>query len=259
MASLHTAITRFLAWMDAPRRDYGPAGFKPVDAPEPLSFDPDSAEGFSWLIPPHNTADPAAWDEYWTNQLTHGIGPALYDMFSDDRELLAAMRGLQIQTILCAGSGVSLEPCALAAASFRVIALDNSPQALAIAQARPAGPEHLEIFLDEQSHKAGGNVAYVVGDLFDPAIAPGPFDVIIERRTLQNYVEPAFSQLLAALIARLSPEGIFLTHCHDSRWRPPAQPRHVTSSWWLAQGGVLWSGGFPKPTGRVAWPVTSTG
>jgi hypothetical protein len=100
----------------------------------------------------------------------------------------------------------------------------------------------------------------VVGDILDPLAAPGPFDVVIERRTAQNYIEPQFSLILTALIARLSPNGILFTHCHDACWRPPATPRNVTSEWWLAHGGILWDGrSRPKPAGRVACGFTSTG
>jgi SAM-dependent methyltransferase len=181
-------------------------------------------------------------------------------MFCEDRTLVSAMFAQQMRTVLCAGNGISQEPRALAAAGFEVVALDISPRALAIAQECPLRDDVLECFLDPASHRPGGHVEYVVGDILDPAVAPGPFDVVIERRTAQNYPEPEFSLVLSALIARLSPEGILFSHCHDGRWRPPARPRHVTAEWWLARGGIIWDGeSRPKPPGQVAMRYTSTG
>jgi len=261
MASLRNAIARFLGWMDAPRHRAHPDYSQP-DYGSPASDDPSRAafeEEIRRLLPPHNSADAASWDQYWDNQLAAGFASALYDIFLDDRALIPIMQDLAVHTVLCAGSGASLEPRALAAAGFDVLALDVSPRAFEIAERRRAGPDVMEAILDPATYRDGGKLTYVVGDLFNPELAPGPFDVVLERRMAQNYAEARFSLLLSGLRARLSPNGLFVTHCHDGRWRPPARRRHVTAEWWQSQGGVLWSGVGPKPKGQVAWPITTTG
>ena len=212
-----------------------------------------------WLHPPANLLDPTAWNQYWDAHLAHGLGPPLYDMVCDDRLLVRAMVEHNMTTILCAGSGISMEPRALAAAGFQVVALDLSTRALQIAREFPPSDDLFEAFLDLSSRRPGGRVEYVAGNILDPSVCPGPFDLVIERRTAQNYPDSERAILLTALAARLSPHGILFTHCHDGAWRPPGKPRHVTSSWCRAEGWAMWSGVGPKPHGRVAWPFTSTG
>jgi len=212
-----------------------------------------------WLHPPEDLLDPNARDQYWSDQLAHGLGPPIFDMFCDERLLITAMSQHKMKRILCAGSGISMEPRALAAAGFDVVALDISPRALEIARAFPPSDGLLELFLDVGSLRPFGHVDYVVGDILDPATCPGPFDVVIERRTAQNYLEPERARVLAALAARLSPQGILFTHCHDGAWTPPAEPHHVTGEWCRDQGWPIWNGTGTKPDGRVAWLLTSTG
>lgn len=209
----------------------------------------------SWLFPPTDMHDPAAWDKYWYNQVSHGLGAPLFDMFVSDDTLIEVMSEQHLRTVLCAGNGISQEPRVLAGASFEVTALDSSPLALQIAETW-------------QSERSRGNndivserqVTFVVGDLLDPTICPGLFDVIIERRTLQLFSEPEQKLALDALLARLQPEGIFLSHCHDSRWRPPGEPLHPIRTLLRDKELTIWSGKpKPKPMGRVGWIETSTG
>jgi len=117
-----------------------------------------------------------------------------------------------------------------------VVALDLSPRALQIAREFPPSDDLLGNFLDLGSLRPGGRVEYVAGDILDSAVCPGPFDLVIERRTAQNYLDSERAHLLTALAARLSPHGVLFTHCHDSGWRPPAKPRHVTSELCREQG-----------------------
>jgi len=216
-------------------------------------------EEVNWLHPPKDLLDPNAWDQYWTDQLSHGLGPPLFDMFCNERPLIAAMSRHEMKRILCAGNGISMEPRALSAAGFDVVALDISARALEMARTFPPSDSHLMTFFDVGHLRPGGHVHYVVGDILDPTKSPGPFDVIIERRTAQNYLEPERARVLAALAARLSPQGIRFTHCHDARWKPPAKARHLTGEWCHAQGWSIWNGTGTKPDGRVAWLFTSTG
>ena len=94
----------------------------------------DEAQELSWLNPPTDPADVAAWDRYWTNHIEHGIGPAFFDMFCVDHEFVRVMNNRRLKTILCAGNGISQEPRALAEAGFDVTALDCSSRAIEIAR-----------------------------------------------------------------------------------------------------------------------------
>jgi SAM-dependent methyltransferase len=207
-------------------------------------------DDLEWLYPPTNMHSASAWDRYWRDQVSHGLNPELFDMFLSDDSLIRVMSEHGMRTVLCAGNGISQEPRVLAAAGFEVTALDISPVALQLAQR--AGPA--------TDSAQPGKVKFVVGNLLNPRICARPFDVVIERRTLQVFPENERSVALDALLARLGPQGMILSHCHDARWRPPAAPTHVTISLLLERDLAIWSGGpNPKPTGRVAWLQTSTG
>lgn len=219
----------------------------------------DNAE-LSWLDPPTDPLDIAAWDRYWTEQVRHGIGPPLFDMFCDDRELVEVMNAEGMKSVLCSGNGISQEPRALAEAGLEVVALDFSPQAIQIAKGFEFPAEGFEHFCEPGLRRQGGHVEFVVGNFLDLTVCPGPFDVIIERRTAQIFFNHGIGPVLCALAKRLSQDGIFVSHCHDTTWRPPAKIRHYAESWFRDNGWTVW-GGTPgrKPPGRVAWLFTSTG
>src|SRR2546423_3369031 len=139
------------------------------------------SEDPSWLCPPADPLDVAGWDRYWVEHIKHGIGPQLLDMFCDDSMLLRVMNDERIKSILCAGNGISQEPKTLAAAGMDVVALDISPQAIEIAKSYPLPPKAISHYFEPQLEKPGGHIEFVVGDILDSAICPGPFDVIIER------------------------------------------------------------------------------
>jgi hypothetical protein len=99
-------------------------------------------------------------------------------LFCNDDLLLDAMQARSLSTVLCVGSGLSVEPRALAAAGLDVTALDLSPYAMWCAptlDVRRSGR-----FFDQQRLRAGGRVRFVAGDLMGSAVGPGPYDVIIE-------------------------------------------------------------------------------
>jgi 2-polyprenyl-3-methyl-5-hydroxy-6-metoxy-1,4-benzoquinol methylase len=104
-----------------------------------------------------------------------------------------------LKTVLCAGSGVSREPSRLANVGFDVTALDLSPTAIRVAKSMD--PPNLR-----------GQIRYVVGDFFDAALCPGPFDVVIERRTIQVIPEQDRSAALSALAGRLRAGARITSH-----------------------------------------------
>jgi hypothetical protein len=215
-------------------------------------------EDLSRFFPPNDVHSPEAWDAYWKAQLDHGIGLLMCELFCDDNFLLDAMQARSLTTVFCVGSGMSREPHALAAAGLDVTALDLSPFAMeSVSRIKRRGSGR---FFDERRLRDGGRVGFVAGDLMDPATCPGPYDVIVERKTLQLVAEEDRPRAVTAVVNRLSPHGILLTHCHDGRWKPPAMPRHVVEPL-LAPAGVTkvpW-GSVPPPDGRIALVFTSTG
>ncbi len=220
----------------------------------------DSEDDLSWMDPPRDPRDAQGWNEYWDQHFAHGIGPPLFDMFCDDRELIAAMVQEDKNRILCAGNGCSMEPRALAAAGFDVTAVDLSRRALEISMQFPPSNQLLNTFFDMDALRPGGRVEFVIGDLFDTTVASGPFDMVIERLTAQTYPDEDRSRFLAALAGRLASEGVFFSHCHDNRWKPGTEPHHATRRWFQEHGWPIWNGGpGRKPTGRVAWLFSSTG
>lgn len=231
---------------DAPRR------------PPPLQRDDDIARILALLEPPADRRSSAAWDDYWRRQLSTGFA-AVFDMMVDDHALVTLMRQQGWHLVLVAGNGISGEPCALSAAGFDVVAVDISPLAVKIAERIQLSETELRPFIGEGQARATGTATFVQGDLLDPTVAAGPFDVIIERRTAQGYPDDERDTLLSALAARLATEGIFLSHCHDSAGGPGREPRHVTGEWFRAHGWNILHRGEEQPSGRTAWLVSSTG
>jgi hypothetical protein len=220
----------------------------------------DEDDGLAWLRPPADPLDVAGWDRFWLEHINHGIGPSLVDMFCHDSMLIRVMNDEGMKRILCAGNGISQEPKALAAAGMDVVALDISPQAVEIAKSYPFPLGGISNYCEPELQKPGGTVEFATGDILDSAICPGPYDVIIERLTAQNYFTRDIGTVLNGLAQRLSENGIFFSHSHDGAWKPPAKRRHYSESWFHEAGWTIWNGRpGRKPLGRVAWLFTSTG
>ena len=220
----------------------------------------DDSYDLSWLNPPANPHDGPAWDRFWQSHIEHGIGPPFFDSFCDDFELVRVLNDEGKRSILCAGNGISQEPKALAAAGMEVVALDISPLAVEIAERYPFPLEAISQYYEPGLQKPGGKVEFVTGDILDSTTCPGPYDVIIERLTAQNYHTHGIGTVLNALAQRLSENGIFFSHCHDGAWRPPAEPRHYPGQWFRETGWTIWNGRpGRKPTGRAVWLFSSTG
>jgi hypothetical protein len=211
-----------------------------------------------WFFPPCDVHDHAVWDRYWQDQITHGLSPPLFDMFSNDSPLIQCLLNRGARTLLCAGNGISQEPRALAAAGFEVIAMDLSPAAAHLAEIWQFSSKELDRFSTKEQRAPGGTVKFVVGDILDRSACPGPFDAIIERRMLQLFPEEERGLALDALASRLQPGGLLLSHCHDGGWKPPNRPVHQVEQGFRDRG---WSINWKPPdhAGRVVWLVMSTG
>ena len=184
-------------------------------------------DDFDWLWSPTDIHSPAAWDHHWEAQVSHGLGPGIFDLFCDEQLLISEMRRRGFSTVLCVGNGISQEPRALAEAGLQATAMDLSPMATAIAQNFPLRPEQLARYFSSELTQPGGSVEFVVGDLRDTSVCPGPFDVVIERCTLQLFPPTERGSALDALADRLRPDGIFVSHCHNGGWRPDEPRVHL--------------------------------
>ncbi|MDQ3488338.1 MAG: hypothetical protein M3468_11470 [Acidobacteriota bacterium] len=83
---------------------------------------------------------------------------------------------------------------------------------------------------------------------------PGPFDVIIERRTLQLFYEEELPGAMKAVADRLASPGIFLSHSHRNRGAEGMSQ----AGWFRAQGWPFWSSTTPL-TSKTAWLVSTSG
>jgi SAM-dependent methyltransferase len=221
-----------------------------------------------------DTPDAEFWDQWWQDRVSRGhaetfpLLPAplvefrgrVFDVANSDALLAIVMAEHGLRTVLCAGNGVSQEPRALAEVGLDVTALDISPVATRFAETFQ-DPRGLPFFGVSQMSRPGGRVQFVVGDLLDPAVCPGPFDVVIERRTVQVLAEHLRGDALSALSRRLGEPGIFLSLClddpfaHDLGWSQHKSGLfHASQSWFEERDWGIWDE-VPSSTleGRVAW------
>jgi hypothetical protein len=223
-------------------------------APQLPDFD------LSRMLPPRTMTDPAAWDRYWQNWFDYGQNLWLLDahLFCDDGQLVDAMRMHGLKKVLCVGNGLCLEPRALARMGFEVTAVDLSPVATEAVRRLEPRDEFLAKLVGGRTEAPGGQVEFVVGDLRDAACCPGPFDVVIERRTLQLYPDGERPAATKAVADRLGSPGIFFSQCHAGAWKPPAPRVHVVEPWFVQHGWLRWVPGSSL-AGRVVWTQVTTG
>lgn len=228
---------------------------------------------------PMETKNAEFWDEWWRQHLAECSGnrflfpgfpspigwhpSSLYKLVNRDDLLATVMLEQGLRTVLCVGNGLSQEPRALAAAGFEVTALDISSVAVSYAQAYVVDAGDLGHYCSPTLHRPGGHVEFVVGDLLDPMVCPGPYDVVVERRTVQWFAEPERASALSAIASRLNKVGIFLSQCLDDPFPSDlgwSQHRsglfHASELWFREQGWVTCDDvARPPHRGRVAWLV----
>jgi hypothetical protein len=211
-----------------------------------------------------------AWDEYWKNQLKFGpMEVSVNDGLSSNASLPGLLSQRGSRTILCVGNGLSSEPVALALHGFHVTALDISAVPAEVLGRTFRHPDHpvsripgFDLSADDSvtfgssglidpelcppmhrstDHppRAGGSLSFVTGDLTNPQVCPGPFDVIIERRTLQLFQDQEQTAALESLEARLADRGTFVSQQHSGGWRPGDSRTHYAAAWLSAHDFVL--------------------
>jgi hypothetical protein len=176
---------------------------------------------------------------------------------ASDPSLLDRLARLHVRTILCAGHGLSTEATALALHGFDVTAVDISEvatlaqrealthlvEASAGSRLDAAGvatfseqplpselcpPMHRN---DKVQRRGGGRLAFVTGNLLSNDVAPGPFDAVIERCTVQLFPPALREAAFEALSARLTSAGLLISHQHDGAWRPHEPRDHFANAW----------------------------
>jgi methyltransferase family protein len=232
------------------------------DPDESLGVPPDDDLG--WLWPPSDVHDAAAWDRHWHNQVANGLAPPIFDIFCDDQELVKFLDARKMKTVLCVGNGLSQEPRALAAAGFDVTAIDLSSEGCRLAQLWTFDKKQLAQYILPEQQRPGGHARFVVGDIMDPTVCPGPYDAIVERCTLQLFPTEERSAALEALEHRLSPQGLLRSNAHNGGWRPGEPREHpleplLTERGWEVTHSQPGSISNPESTTRQAWLSLSTG
>lgn len=242
------------------------------------------------LDPPRDMHDSAAWDQYWNKQLEFGaMEQSMMDQMASDPSLPSLLTRRGVRFVLCAGNGLSREAVALAMYGFHVTALDISSLAAAAFHDSFANPEHpvrqvsgsvlrddgTLVFSDQGQidsalappmhhsagqHKGGGTLTFVAGDLTRPDVCRGPYDAVIERRTLQLFGDEKIAAL-DGLIARLRPKGIFVSHEHAGAWRPGDPRNHYAEAHLRNRGFAVHHGDGEGVTDapRVAYLLFSSG
>jgi len=244
------------------------------------------------LLPPRDVHDRAGWDRYWKAQL--GVGcfeQGFNDMMSSDPHLVGLLRGRGARTILCVGNGLSGEAPSLALHGFDVIALDisavpaeshrtkwenpghparripgfavRSDGAWTFGPPDPIDPELCPPIHKSPGHpnRGGGSLSVVTGDLMNPELCPGPFDVVIERRTVQLFPEAERPAALERLVARLADHGTLVSHEHRGCWRFDEPCTHFAETWLAERGFDLnaWGSEMPASEARLARLVFTSG
>ena len=270
--SLGALFRRLIDRADAPRVPSRESDHSPRDVPTTRTLAEAwlAAAAAGKLTPPADVHSSAAWDEYWRNQLKVGaVDQGFADFMSSDTRLPPLFARRSARTILCAGNGLSNEALALTLLGFNVTALDISavPGQLFAAMLRDASrPIHRVPGFSERDDgsvvfsaassidpelcppiyrsadyppRGGGSLVYATGDLMDPQVCPGPFDVVIERRTLQLFPNTERLVALERLVARLSNRGVFVSQQHVGCWKPGDDRTHYAESWLASRGFVI--------------------
>ncbi len=169
--------------------------------------------------PPADPRDAEGWDRYWRFQLADEAGDDGWFYEELAPLLVPALRHHGLRTILDVGAGISVEPAAFAWAGFAVTALELSPVAVERARAQIFTVEDAGHFFGADPaavHRAGGTLVHVAGDFLDPVACPGPFDVVLSRRTIQHYRGQGLAAI-EAIIGRLADPGVLVLHTHNAR------------------------------------------
>lgn len=214
------------------------------------------------MHPPADRRDVAGWDQFWIEREKRNLFFDAIPMFSLVPAVVLYAQRHDLHTVLCVGNGIEQGPIAMAAAGLRVIAIDLSPVATRLAMRfSQKNPEH---GVPEPIRRPGGSAEFITGDLFHQELFPGPFDIVMENRTIQLFEKADRDVALDRLLARLASNGLFVSSAHHGAWRPPAPyPKHPLGDLLRSRGirveGPPRPGSDLPPPGMQAWLSMSTG
>ena len=181
-------------------------------------------------------------------------------MSIDDNFIVETAQRFGLISVLCVGNGLSQEPVALSKAGLIVTALDISPFAVFVAKEMSKSFDSPEKYFDTSLIRDGGSIQFLEGDLFNANQCPGPYDIVIERRTIQDYPPEKHCVAVNCIISRLAKRGIVVCHCHDATWRPGKKPKHATRSELEKLGIQFWNcEELQNLDGQLAIAVSTTG
>lgn len=182
---------------------------------------------FTFVCPPPDWRDVEGWNTYWTKRLEEARQDLvrIFDIRTIEcvmvpRELPRFI-SLGYRRLLIVGNGISIMPRVFHHAGFETAALDVSSVATKFAGEYTPTEQDWKIAFQIDEHgevgeqyarfaREGGSLDFVCGDMFDPAVTPGPFDIIWSSRSIQGFAEIEMTQAIRALDARLQPDG----ECH---------------------------------------------
>jgi len=102
-------------------------------------------------------------------------------------------------------------------------------------------------------------MSHVTGDLMDASLCPGPFDAVIERRTLQLFPPEERVAALERLEARMAPNVLFVSHQHYGAWKPEEPRLHYAQEWATERGFVAEHTPDGATAARAARLIFTTG
>ncbi|MFN2190006.1 MAG: hypothetical protein ACK2T3_14675 [Candidatus Promineifilaceae bacterium] len=124
------------------------------------------------------------------------------------------MRLLNLNTVLCVGSGLTLDPQRLAGSGLEVDAMDFSKFAMDVMREIDLTDEFLDRICEDELRKEGGICRFVEGNLFDHSVCPGPYDVVLERSTVQT-LGSRRREGVQSLQGRVSKDGYLISQWHN--------------------------------------------
>lgn len=216
--------------------------------------------------PPTDMHNVSGWDDYWKSRMMEVEERQAADQRASDPALPALLERRGARTVLCVGNGLSEEPAALALCGFDVVALDLSPvvatySRLSLSEhghplrrvpgfqlgddgvVRFGAPGPIDPTLCPSIHQpaelapqGGGSLRFVTGDLSSKLVSPGPFDAVIERRTLQHFRESDQVAGLERLAARLAARGTLVSQEHRVGKGPDFVNPHFAEAWLIEHG-----------------------
>ena len=162
----------------------------------------------SMLPPAAKWTDAAGWDAFYRHELHRAELNGWKDRClkpSRERVIVGTFeRRPPGEHVLVIANGLSLLPRVGAELGQHCTAIDLSSAAISFLEAYSAD------VLPPGRRRPGGSVSFVCGDLRVVELAPGPFSLIVSRRSLWGLVDPMLQEVIEAIDRRLEPGGQLL-------------------------------------------------